>query len=78
MKAKSAFCACGTCESGYIKDSKFTMSSLPAATKEELRVACIAERPGLLARQQQADAAASDWNAVHVDVGSFADEHSTL
>lgn len=28
-------------------------------------------------RQRRADACTSDWNAVHLAVGSFADEHST-
>nr|WP_315238971.1 hypothetical protein [uncultured Albidiferax sp.] len=36
------------------------------------------EQPVRLTRQQQADAAASDWNVVHAAVGSFADGHSTL
>jgi hypothetical protein len=54
------------------------MPSAPTATQEELRVACVAEQPARLARQLQADAAASDWNAVHAAVGSFADAHCTL
>lgn len=29
-------------------------------------------------RQQRAQVCASEWNAVHESVGSFADEHSTL
>ncbi len=29
-------------------------------------------------RQQAADACAAGWNVVHAEVGSFADEHSTL
>ena len=29
-------------------------------------------------RRQLADACAADWNTVHEEVGSFADEHSTL
>ncbi|MCU0927096.1 MAG: type II toxin-antitoxin system CcdA family antitoxin [Hydrogenophaga sp.] len=29
-------------------------------------------------RQQRAKACASEWNAVHASVGSFADEHTTL
>lgn len=31
-----------------------------------------------LSSQQEADAAAGDWNTVHAAVGSFADEHSNL
>ncbi|MDB5849034.1 MAG: hypothetical protein JWP29_2786 [Rhodoferax sp.] len=29
-------------------------------------------------RQQTADACVADWNGFHAEVGSFADEHSTL
>jgi antitoxin CcdA len=29
-------------------------------------------------RRQLADACAADWNTVHEEVGSFADEHSTV
>lgn len=36
------------------------------------------QQPADLPRQQMADACVADWNAVHVAVGSFADEHSTL
>lgn len=54
------------------------MSAASTASKEELLTACVAEQPARLARQQQADMAASDWNAVHAAVGSFADEYCTL
>lgn len=46
------------------------MPEAPTATQ--------AEQPVWLTRQQQADAAASDWNVVHATEGSFADGHSTL
>jgi antitoxin CcdA len=36
------------------------------------------QRKARLTRQQQADACASGWNAVHAVMSSFADEHSTL
>ena len=50
-----------------------------SATVETLLTAYVAQqRQTRLARQQQADAAAKDWNALHAAVGSFADEHSTL
>ncbi len=49
---------------------EFSMPEVPTATQ--------AEQPVCLTRQQQADAAASDWNVVHATEGSFADGHSTL
>jgi antitoxin CcdA len=50
-----------------------------SATMEELLAAYVVEQQHARAgRQQQADACAADWNAVHDKVGSFADEHSTL
>jgi hypothetical protein len=49
---------------------QFSMPEVPTTTQ--------AEQPVRFTRQQQADAAASDWNAVHATVGSFADGHSTV
>ena len=46
------------------------MPEVPTATQ--------AGQPVRFTRQQQADAAASDWNVLHAAVGSFADGHSTL
>jgi antitoxin CcdA len=46
---------------------------------EDLLAAFVAQQQQTrLTRQQQADAASTDWNAVHAALGSFADEHSTL
>ena len=49
------------------------------ATIEELSTTHVAQQQqARLTRQQQADAAAKDWNALLASVGSFADEYSTL
>jgi hypothetical protein len=46
---------------------------------EELLAIYVAQqRQTHLIRQQQADLAVTDWNALHASVGSFADEYSTL
>jgi len=56
-----------------------TYTSNLSATMEELLAAYVAQQQQTcLTRQQQADACAANWNAVHATVGSFADEHSTL
>jgi antitoxin CcdA len=50
-----------------------------SATVDSLLAAFVAEehqrRRG---RQDAANAACADWNALHARIGSFADEHSTL
>jgi antitoxin CcdA len=67
-----------TLNEGLVAQAKAYTSNL-SATMEELLTAYVAEQQhARLTRQQQADAAAKDWNAVHASVGSFADEHSTL
>ena len=50
-----------------------------SATAEELLTAYVVEqKKSQLSRQQHASAAVSDWNAVHKQWGSYADDHSTL
>ena len=56
-----------------------TYTSNLSATMEELLASYVAQQQSArLTRQNQADACASGWNAVHAAIGSFADEHSTL
>lgn len=67
-----------TLNEGLVAQAKTYTSNL-SATMEELLTAYVAQQQqARLTRQQQADAAAMDWNAVHASVGSIADEHSTL
>ncbi len=50
-----------------------------SATAEELLTAYVEEqKQARTSRQQQADQTVAGWNALHAQVGSFADEHSTL
>lgn len=50
-----------------------------SATMESLLAEFVAKQESAQRdRQRLADACASDWNAVNLTVGSFADEHSTL
>ena len=67
-----------TLNEGLVAQAKTYTNNL-SATMEELLAHYVAQQQqSRLTRQQQADAAAMDWNAVHTSVGSFADEHSTL
>jgi antitoxin CcdA len=67
-----------TLNEGLVAQAKTYTSNL-SATMEVLLTDYVAQQQkNRLTRQQQADAVAMDWNAVHADVGSFADEHSTL
>lgn len=67
-----------TLNEGLVAQAKTYTNNL-SATMEELLAQYVAEQlQSRLTRQQQADAASMDWNAVHASVGSFADEHSTL
>ena len=59
-------------------EAKVHTSNL-SATIEVLLSAFVAEQQQLQRSQRPAvDACSDDWNAVHVSLGSFADEHSTL
>jgi antitoxin CcdA len=56
-----------------------TYTSNLSATMEALLTEFVAtQQQAQRSRQQLADTCAADWNAVHAQVGSFADEHSTL
>ena len=67
-----------TLNEGLVAQAKTYTSNL-SATMEELLASYVAQQQKAgLTRQQQADACAAGWNAVHAAIGSFADEHSTL
>lgn len=67
-----------TLNEGLVALAKTYTSNL-SATMEDLLAAYVTQQQQTsVARQQQADAASMDWNAVHTAVGSFADEHCTL
>ena len=67
-----------TLNEGLVAQAK-TYTSTLSATIEELLASNVAQQQKAgLTRQQQPDACAAGWNAVHAAMGSLADEHSTL
>lgn len=67
-----------TLSESLVADLKGYTTNL-SATAEELLTAYVVERKQAhSSRQQQADQTVAGWNALHAEVGSFADEHSTL
>lgn len=67
-----------TLNEGLVAQAKTYTSNLSATMEVLLTDYVTQQQQTRLTRQQQADAASIDWNAVHAAVGSFADEHSTL
>jgi antitoxin CcdA len=67
-----------TLSEGLVNDLKTCTSNLSATAEELLTAYVVAHKQGQSQRQQQAEQAVAGWNALHADVGSFADEHSTL
>ena len=67
-----------TLSENLISDLKGCTSNL-SATAEVLLTAYVAEqKQARTLREEQAARAVQGWNALHSQVGSFADEHSTL
>ena len=52
--------------------------NLSATVETLLQAHLQQQRLALQAQIQLADRCADDWNALHAQIGSFADEHSTL
>ena len=67
-----------TLSESLVTDLKSYTSNLSATVEELLTAYVVAQKQERLGRQQQADQAVAGWNAVHADLGSFADEHATL
>ena len=67
-----------TLSEGLIAELKGYTSSLSATAEESLTAYVVEQKQAHSGRQQQADPAVAGWNALHAQVGSFADEHSTL
>ena len=67
-----------TLSESLVTDLKNYTSNL-SATAEELLTAYVAEQKQARANSQlQADQTVAGWNALHAQIGSFADEHTTL
>jgi post-segregation antitoxin (ccd killing protein) len=67
-----------TLNEGLVAQAKTYTNNLSATMEELLATYVVQQQQAHVTRQQLADAAVSDWNALHAAVGSFADEHSTL
>jgi antitoxin CcdA len=67
-----------TLSESLVADLKGYTSNLSATAEELLTAYVVAQKQARASRQQQADQTVAGWNALHADVGSFADEHSTL
>lgn len=67
-----------TLSEGLIAELKGYTSNLSATAEELLAAYVVEQKQARSSRQQQADQAVAGWNTLHAQVGSFADEHSTL
>lgn len=67
-----------TLNEALVAQAKAYTNNLSATMEALLAEFVASQQQAQRSRQQLADTCASDWNAVHAAVGSFADEHSTL
>jgi len=67
-----------TLSESLVADLKGYTSNLSATAEELLTAYVVEQKQARSSRQQQADQTVAGWNALHAQVGSFADEHSTL
>ena len=67
-----------TLNEALVAQAKAYTSNLSATMEVLLTDFVASQQQAQRARQQLADTCAADWNALHAQVGSFADEHSTL
>jgi len=67
-----------TLSESLVVDLKSYTSNLSATAEELLTAYVVEHKHARSSRQQQADQTVAGWNALHADIGSFADEHSTL
>lgn len=67
-----------TLSESLVSDLKGYTSNLSATAEELLTAYVVEQKQARSSRQQQADQIVAGWNALHAQVGSFADEHATL
>ena len=67
-----------TLSESLVTDLKSYTSNLSATAEELLTAYVVEQKKARTSRQQKADQTVAGWNALHADVGSFADEHATL
>ena len=67
-----------TLSESLVTDLKDYTSNLSATAEELLTAYVVAQKQARSNQQQMADRTVASWNALHAQIGSFADEHSTL
>jgi antitoxin CcdA len=67
-----------TLSESLVTELKAYTSNLSATAEELLTAYVVEQKQARSGRQQQADQTVAGWNTLHADLGSFADEHSTL
>ena len=67
-----------TLNEALVVQAKAYTSNLSATMEALLTDFVAGQQKAQRSRQQLADTCVADWNAVNAQVGSFADEHSTL
>jgi antitoxin CcdA len=67
-----------TLSDSLVTDLKNYTSNLSATAEELLTAYVVEQKQARTSRQLLANQTVTGWNALHADVGSFADEHSTL
>ena len=67
-----------TLSESLVTDLKSYTSNLSATAEELLTAYVVEKKQAHASRQNQANQTVAGWNSLHADLGSFADEHTTL
>lgn len=67
-----------TLSESLVAELKGYTSNLSATAEALLTAYVVEQKQARSSRQQQANQTVAGWNALHAQVGSFADEHATL
>ena len=67
-----------TLSENLVTDLKRYTSNLSATAEELLTAYVVEQKQARTSRQHQANQTVAGWNSLHADLGSFADEHTTL
>jgi antitoxin CcdA len=67
-----------TLNAALVEQAKTYSENLSATVETLLTQFIVAQQVARRSRQQEADACSAQWNAFCGEVGSFADEHTTL
>lgn len=67
-----------TLNEGLVSQAKAYTSNLSATMESLLAEFVASQQQSQRSRQQRVDACVDEWNALNAQIGSFADEHTTL